>query len=305
MEQKYTDETFLAKWLSGELSETERLAFEKTPEYKQYAKIAEKSEQFEMPEFQQDKVYTQIQEHTQKKQKVRKLIPNWTLAVAASVAVLLGVFFFTGNETVYTTSFGEQLAVVLPDGSQVQLNAKSELSFDNSNWKQGKRLLSLDGEAYFKVEKGSKFTVHTALGAVSVLGTQFNVKKTKDFIDVRCYEGSVAVIDPLNSVVLTPGMGYQRAAGEQAEHTSFSGLAPSWLSGESSFNTTPLKVVFEELEKQYKIKIIAKGINTELLYTGSFTNSNLEVALQTVCSPMQLTYIAGENSTVVITKNVE
>lgn len=303
MEQKYTDNTFLAKWLSGELSETEREAFEKTPEYTQYVKIAEKSAQFEMPEFQQEKVFQDIQNRTSKKQKVRKLIPNWSIAIAASVAVLFGLFFFTDSETVYTTSYGEQLAVVLPDGSQVQLNAKSELTFDDSDWQQGKRQLSLDGEAYFKVEKGSKFTVQTDLGVVSVLGTQFNVKKTKEFFDVRCYEGSVSVKDPLNAVVLTPGMGYQRAAGEQAEHTSFSATAPSWVSGESSFRMTPLKVVFEELEKHYQIKILAKGINTELLYTGSFTNNNLEVALQTVCSPMQLTYIAGENSTVVITNN--
>ena len=37
------------------------------------------------------------------------------------------------------------------------------------------RIIQLRGEAFFEVEKGSRFVVQTGKGAVEVLGTSFNV----------------------------------------------------------------------------------------------------------------------------------
>jgi len=62
----------------------------------------------------------------------------------------------------------------------VVLNSKSTISFNKTDWKNN-RQLTLDGEAYFKVEKGSTFTVNTNNGSVTVLGTQFNVNSTRRF----------------------------------------------------------------------------------------------------------------------------
>ena len=36
MEQKYTDDTFLARWLNKDLNKEELIAFEKTKEYKEH-----------------------------------------------------------------------------------------------------------------------------------------------------------------------------------------------------------------------------------------------------------------------------
>ena len=94
MEQKYTDDTFLARWLNKELTEEEQIAFEKTPEFNEYTKSIGKMEQFKAPIFDTNKVFEGIQNKTQKKAKVRKLIPNWVSAVAASVAIIFGIFFF-------------------------------------------------------------------------------------------------------------------------------------------------------------------------------------------------------------------
>ena len=298
MEQNYTDDTFLARWLNNDLNEEEKVAFEKTKAFQEYSKIIEKTALFEAPEFDQKSVFNAIQNKLQNKQKVRKLFPNWAYAVAASVAVLLGVYFMMPSETIYETNYGEQLAVVLPDGSKVQLNAKSTLTLDEEDWKEGQRNLTLEGEGYFVVEKGSKFTVNTKMGSVSVLGTQFNVKKTQQFFDVKCYEGKVSVVSENQNTILIPGNGFQRIEGTKGKNTTFKETSPSWVSGESTFEKAPLHVVISELEKQYKITIDHSAIDVNQLYSGSFTYKNKEIALQTVFIPLQITYVVGESGNI-------
>lgn len=302
MEQKYTEDTFLAKWLNNELTEEDKLAFEKTPEFKDYAKIIDRMEQFEAPKFASEKVFQQIKSKSHKETKVRKLIPNWVSAVAASVAIIFGLFFFLDSDTVYETSYGEQLAVVLPDGSEVQLNAKSILTLDEGDWEKGNRNLTLDGEGYFKVQKGSKFSVETTSGTVSVLGTQFNVKKTKELFEVRCFEGKVSVVNKSDSEILTQGLGYRKYANTPWKKLNFENNSPEWIAGESVFERAPLAVVFKELEAQYNVQFQLENVDVNQLFTGGFTNKKLEVALQTVCLPMQLSFELKGKNTVIVKK---
>jgi len=102
---------------------------------------------------------------------------------AAVVLLLLGSiswFWFDGKKSVVIqTAYAQQKMVVLPDQSQVKLNANSTLSF-YKNWKNDEvRKVWLTGEAYFEVEKtqraDNKFQVITDDLKVEVLGTVFNV----------------------------------------------------------------------------------------------------------------------------------
>ncbi|MFC2109666.1 FecR family protein [Bacteroidota bacterium] len=302
MEQKYTKDTFLAKWLTNELTEEDRLAFEKTPAFKDYKKIIEKMDLFEAPNFNKEKVFDSIKNEMKPKAVVKKLIPNWVSAVAASVAIIFGLFFFMNSDTEYTTGYGEQLAVILPDGSKVELNSKSILSLDEDAWKAGKRDLFLKGEGYFKVQKGSKFTVNTSLGKVSVLGTQFNVKEANTYFEVKCFEGKVSVINKSDSEILTPGKGYRKVTGNSSEKLIFEANAPTWITGESTFSNAPLGIVLAELEKQFNIKFEKSRVDMDRLFTGSFSNKNKELALQTVCTPLGLRFEVTEKNTILLSK---
>jgi len=303
MEQKYTDDTFLARWLNKDLKEEERIAFEKTEEFKDYSRIVEKMELFKAPEFDQQATLKAIQNKVkQPKQKVRKMVPSWSYAVAASIALLFGIFYFVDKETVYETSYGEQLAIVLPDGSEVQLNAKSKLTLNKKDWEKGQRNLNLNGEGYFKVQKGSKFTVATELGSVSVLGTQFNVKRTNGYFDVKCFEGKVKVVSAADEAILTPGKGFKKIKGQDGEATTFETTEPGWVLGESTFKSTPLKYVLKELEKQYDITINSENVNQNQLFSGSFTNKNKEIALQTVFIPLQIAYTIGKSGKITLSE---
>ncbi len=79
------------------------------------------------------------------------------------------------NEVV--TKSGNRSKVVLPDGSQVWLNAESRLEYAQG-FGSSNRDITLNGEAYFDVVKDASlpFIIHTNNILIKVTGTAFNVK---------------------------------------------------------------------------------------------------------------------------------
>ena len=75
---------------------------------------------------------------------------------------------------------------------------------------------------------------------------------------------------------------------------------PNWLRGESTFTNTPLKHVINELENYYDIKIVVDKADANRLYTGGFTHKNLDLALQSVTIPLNLSY--SKSGTTVVLK---
>lgn len=284
------EETFLARWMNNELNPSELEAFQKHRDYALYEKIVSKSEKLAAPPYDKSKllhrVQNQIKDNEKPKQKTRSIYTRISIAIAASVAIFFGIFYFTNISTIYNTSFGEQLAVNLPDGSEVILNAKSSIKFKEKEWDRS-RTIDLIGEAYFKVKKGSKFTVRTALGDVEVLGTEFNVNLDQGFIEVQCYEGKVLVTSKNKKIYLTQGKGF-RAAESFAEEWEFKAQQPSWQHGESTFTSVPLQYVVDAIAHQYNVTIITKDIDVNQRFTGVFTHGNLKVALETVFAPLKI-----------------
>ena len=76
------------------------------------------------------------------------------------------------------TKNGNRTKIVLPDGSQVWLNAGSNLDYNNSVFNKDLREVTLNGEAYFDVTKNAEkpFIIHTKKMDVKVIGTAFNIR---------------------------------------------------------------------------------------------------------------------------------
>ncbi len=292
---KRIDEAFLQRWLNNELTESELNEFQKTSDYAICKKIMEVSADFEKPEFNSDKVYAKLNERIEeKKSKVVKL--NWKYFAAASIALIIGFIFFIDNSVNYTTGYGEQMAVMLPDSSQVYLNSKASISFDDKNWNE-KREVILKGEAFFKVKKGKRFSVITDLGNVSVLGTQFDVQTSNDYVEVKCFEGKVSVVSGNEENILTKGKASRSFKNGATENWTISNEEPLWKNGESSFQSIALRYVVYSIENQYGIKVKSDQINLEQKFTGGYTHSDLKVALKTVFEPMKIDVIfTGENT---------
>ncbi|RZM30147.1 MAG: FecR family protein [Pedobacter sp.] len=102
----------------------------------------------------------------------------------------------TFEMTSVTTPMGGTYQVMLPDGSRVWLNAASKISFP-SQFPEGERVVSLQGEAYFEVkkERDRPFIVESPGQSVEVLGTHFNINsyENEGVVRTTLLEGSVRV----------------------------------------------------------------------------------------------------------------
>ncbi len=287
------ENTYLAKWLNNELSADDLEELKKLPEYNDYEKIVEGLNHFKAPSFDlEQSLHTAIEnlDNPPKKGKIIKLRPIlYAISIAASIVLIIGLFF---NKVTYTTSIGEQLALVLPDGSTVELNAASTLSHQRFFWSKD-RVVKLDGEAFFKVTSGTNFTVTTQLGDVKVLGTQFNVKQRPDQFEIACYEGKVRVSTlDLQQKTLVKNQGVYLKNNELVD-ISVTSQEPLWKRGESLFNSVPLGIVLNELEIQYNISFVRNAIDQNQLFTGGFNYNDLNIALESVLVPMGIDYIVN------------
>jgi ferric-dicitrate binding protein FerR (iron transport regulator) len=95
------------------------------------------------------------------------------------------------------TKNGNRTKIVLPDGSQVWLNAGSNLDYNNSTFNNELREVSLNGEAYFDVTKNAEkpFIIHTKKMDIKVLGTVFNVRSysNEKIAEAALIKGSIEV----------------------------------------------------------------------------------------------------------------
>ncbi|MCK8482031.1 FecR domain-containing protein [Psychroserpens algicola] len=294
------NDTFLAQWLAGDLSDDQLKNMVSESDFKAFLKIRKGIETYEVLEGDGSASFSQIQDKISlKKSKVKSLNNrSWWIGVAASIVLLFGLFLIRSDQDVkIATNYGEQKTIELLDGSQVVLNSKSTLVYNTDEW-QNNRTLMLKGEAYFKVKKGSTFTVTTENGNVSVLGTQFNVNSVSDLFEVACFEGKVSVQTQEEDYILTPSNAVRRINGYAVETWKTTLDSPSWIDGESSFTSVPLSYVISALESQYNIKIDSKNIDQTLVYTGSFTHKDLDIALQTVFKSLEIRYIEKEKGNI-------
>ena len=282
---------FLAQWLDGELTDLELKNLVSKEDYAAFLKIKRGLEVKAQLEEPVDASFSKIQEHiSKKKPQVKPLYTYWTIGVAASIILLFGLFtFFSSSEVIIETGFSEHKNLVLLDGSEVILNAKSTLIYDENNWLNDRKLY-LEGEAYFKVAKGKTFVVHTDQGSVSVLGTQFNVNSRANFFDVVCYEGKVGVKTNTFDDVLLPYDAVRHVDEDAIEVTKTSDKMPTWIHGESTFKSVPLSHVIKALEDQYEVNFDTNGINDTEIFTGSFPHDSLNIALKTVFQTLNITY---------------
>lgn len=287
------NEKEILKWLNNELSGKEIEDLKQSEDLQTLEKIAHYASQLEAPKVDAPAALEafKARNNSKKKTKVRTLNFNLFYRIAAVFAVVLtsAYFLFFNNTKSFETQIAQTKTFTLPDNSEVVLNAASKLSFNEKKWAD-KRDLTLEGEAFFKVKKGQTFSVNTAAGVVTVLGTQFNVKERKNYFEVNCYEGLVSVAYNNKIVKLPPGKTFRVINGTIENVDDFNAPNPSWLRQESSFNKIPLDQVIAELERQYDIKIKVEGVDTSKLFTGGFTHTDKEIALQAVTIPLKLSY---------------
>lgn len=285
MEKNYP----LAKWLSGEMTEAELKEFQAQPDYAIYEKIKKHSSSLEAPAFDEATILTAVLNSPKKEVKSIPLTQNWLFRVAAILVISLGLFF-TYNNFSAAKEFaenGNQKNFFLPDNSEVVLNSGSEIQYKKWNWNSNRKL-DLNGEAYFKVAKGKKFEVNTALGKVTVLGTQFNVKQRDNRFDVTCYEGRVKVNYNQTQIVITKGMSVSFEDGKMMQLPEITTHNPEWLSHELAFYQEDLKAIVGEIERHFNVTLELKVNNNNQLFTGIIPAKDINISLEILATTYHL-----------------
>ena len=286
-------ENYLAKWLNNELTEEELAEFNKSAEYASYQKLKEVSSTLEAPKFDADQVWASLKNKRESsKSKVVQLRPFTKLMrVAAAIAVIAvaSIFYFNSLDETISTQYAERAEVILPDASEIVLNADSEVSYSKKKWDK-KRNVSLKGEAFFKVAKGKRFTVTTPEGTVAVLGTQFNVENRKGLFEVTCFEGLVSVTFQNKEFKVPAGSSFLAINGEIRPTIAPTTTLPYWMNNESNFKSIPLSYVLDEFERQYNVTVEVKDIDTTQLFTGTFSNTDIDLALESISVPVNIQF---------------
>lgn len=140
-------------------------------------------------------------------------------------------------ERVYASTIGQQRQVVLPDGSDMTLDADSRVAIAFSG---GGRDLKLEsGAARFEVRHNAArpFAVTTPEGQMVALGTNFSVDRGAGRSELRVYRGRVRLTVPgQTAVVVTGGHWAEAGAGPIVVHdfdvARYQGWQDHWLGGD-------------------------------------------------------------------------
>lgn len=289
-----TREDLIKKWLDNRLNSEELEAFKQLEDYNELIRLDTALQQFKPQAFESDAELEKLQFALKSKTKKQNQWLKPVLRIAAILAIAFSAYFYTTTlDTTINTAIAQKETIHLPDDSQVVLNAETALVFNTKNWSKN-RVLDLDGEAYFKVAKGSTFSVHTSAGTISVLGTAFNVKNRDNLFEVVCFEGRVQVEHNNTKTVLKPGERFLLLEHTLIDSPIINNSTPFWLSNETAFTSMPFSQVIAEFERQYNVTFNVSTIDTNQLFTGGFPHDNIEVALQNITSPLQLNYTQND-----------
>lgn len=291
------NDTFLSDWLADKISDDQLKQLVSNEDFVAFQKLKNTLSNYTVSEPDMEQSFAKIQQkiESKKAKKQPKVLHLWKyVTVAASLLLFFGLyqlFYFSNN---VATNFGSTEIITLNDNSKVTLNAKSELSYPNFfRWN---RSLKLEGEAFFEVQRGSKFTVETSLGKITVLGTKFNVTSFDDFFEVVCYEGKVKVENKDKSTILTQGETVRIYQNLYSNHPQINEQKPEWILGESSFKNVPIRYVLEKFEMQFNVKVDYPKTIENIKFTGSFSNKNMDTAIKTICIPLHLKYVINKQT---------
>ena len=204
---------------------------------------------------------------------------------------------------------GERATIILPDGSEVELNADSKLIYP-TQFTGATRELQLTGEAFFRVKKDSLHPFHVVSPnlAITVLGTSFNMQCYPDRSKTRValVTGKVKldrIVDPVNkktlgeSMILLPAeLGVFDKQDLSLEKKKYDlNEETGWRQGIVVFNDADFNEIADRLNKVYNIHLVNKSHKTQFKFKGTFTNHSAEEIVKIICLSKKLSYTINGN----------
>lgn len=268
-----------------------------------------------------DRIKEEIGEEAVPAEKSSKFTYSTYFKYAAILIAVLsaGLILWQYNQPatiLLSTGNGQSRSLLLPDSSEVQLGANSEISYNKKFNSVALREVWVKGEANFRVKHLNKdpqniagkerFVVHLANSVdVEVLGTVFSVTDRRGKYVVNLESGSVKISTPQKKLLLKPGESAVYAADRHVllKSRSVNTIKRQWQNNVLLMEKSTVADVIGILEDNYGIKIKTA--------TGNILNKQLDGALPLndeqrallILSSITQTRISREADTVTLSAN--
>ncbi len=181
---------------------------------------------------------------------------------------------------------GMRSHIVLPDGSDLWLNAESKIRYSIPFTREN-RQVELTGEAFLKVAKNENapFTVNAGAATVKVLGTQFNVKAYPDDeqLEIALTEGSIEYTGTFAdgkkataTLIASDFLAMNKTTGKIRLENKNLNKHVSWVKNIIIFDETPMPEVAKTLERWYGVKVVVANAEiNKYRFNTTFENESL------------------------------
>lgn len=202
-----------------------------------------------------------------------------------------------------STPRGGQYQLLLPDGTNVWLNAASSITYP-VRFSATERKVTIRGEAYFEVSPGRQqpFIVSVAStdgeeSRVEVLGTNFNIHAydNEQAQHTTLLQGALSVSRGMAKVLLQPG---QQAVIQSADasptsipvHQADTDKVMAWKNGLFNFQDADLPAVMRQLERWYNIDVVFEGTVPRRRFQGELPRSLYLSQVLNILKDMQIPF---------------
>ncbi|MCI2229814.1 DUF4974 domain-containing protein [Polaribacter sp. MSW13] len=214
---------------------------------------------------------------------------KWLMENGIFVTVNSDKISFVSTDDLKTTSSldytvivpkGKNYQISMIDGTEVELNSESEITFNNSTTTK-ERKVNLKGEAFFSVahNKERPFLVKSSDLEIKVLGTEFNVSNYKEnnFTSTTLVKGSIKVSNPQGeSAIIKPGNQAKLYHNENkiiVEKIDVQNIV-AWTSGVLIFRNEKLEKLIPKLNRWFNVEFKFEGKERDYQFTGTLKKEN-------------------------------
>ena len=225
----------------------------------------------------------------------RKIVMPSLWRAAAALVLLAGGAILSyliltpdagGVKLAANTAEQQEFGIVLPDGSEVDMNAHSGIEYHLTS--SGIRSVKLRGEAWFNVNEDTDhpFVVAVGNGVIRVTGTSFNVRTNPKWDRIEVYVASGSVQFQRSNredaaLSLDPGTMGVLEQNRLMEEKSIDINYLAWKTKKLSFRQTPLGEVADVLDRTYGKNIRFDNEQLEdCLFTGTFDQQPVDSVMK-------------------------
>ena len=237
---------------------------------------------------------------------------RYVSGVAAAFLIALFVGFLVRNSFDSTMTYAyngqNESSFVLPDGTSVNFNSESTISYPE-HFDKANRAVDFEGVAYFDVTKDENkpFIIHCNNMDVEVLGTTFLLNADKDneryFVDLYTGKVRMTAFDEkgreLSQIEVTPGeRGVWNAAEGELKTMSYPEVKEEELVNNHVlvFDNESLSKIVEALEYLYKVEIELDEACAAKKLTARFSDEeSIDEVLETIAIVSEVTVTKSDD----------